>query len=146
LTRAKTEWTWTLNLVLILGMIPLLLYAASQSNPWTVVAGGAFVAVASAMAGAFLGFIFGLPRAAPSAATAAGVPPSPLVRPNTNLQQFAAGFVGVRDLAASHSENADASRGERMPEGHPPSVWDVAIGRSFDQKDGVAMYAAPPEA
>ncbi len=92
--KAERAWKNSLWLVIVLGAVPLVWYAQSQPAPWTVLAGGFFVAGASAVVGALGGMIFGLPRpgtptpgAKPSsdAATAPKAANQPGITPNTNM-------------------------------------------------------------
>jgi hypothetical protein len=67
--------------------VPLVLYAFSQSTPLAVIAGGVLTALASAMAGATVGLLFGMPRAgAPAPAASSGAAIQQGIRPNTNLE------------------------------------------------------------
>lgn len=95
--QTRRDWLLTLWVVLALGMVLLALYASSQSQPLAVLGAGGAVAVASAMTGAVIGFLFGLPRAGKAGTGEAGQQGGGApnggtnqadIRPNTNLEDI----------------------------------------------------------
>jgi hypothetical protein len=87
----ETYWLGAVILTAICGFIAVVVYALGQQDPWTVFACASLIALAAFVAGALLGFIFGIPKTVTkSAMTAAAGGRSIEVEyeGNTNLEQI----------------------------------------------------------
>jgi hypothetical protein len=136
--RAGRAWKRALWAVLFLGgTIPLVFYAGSQPEPLPVLGGGVLTALAAAIAGAFMGLIFGMPRATSRADSQSQLgQASAGVRPNTNLEDVSDWLtkilvgVGLTQLSAITGEFGrlvDAARGAISSNPEPGTVVGALI-------------------